>query len=678
MLSGCLGPQYPYKVNQFLENKPSLRQIRIFVRSHLCAALYCDRDRRDTDRREVVRSAAEYGSEADSRIARPEGVRPKTSFCIAGFDVSSVLRIISISIMQVLLLQFRIFFTLILLSLAVQVFSQAHHVLRMSDADSLDLALLDLHAKRFSSADSIKVWIQRVRNRGYLTASVDRIQSSDSLIAYRFDLGPVFRWVAIRNHNIDPYILKLAKVDLKSFTDSFVKLYEYRNTIDKLLAAYQNSGYPYAEITSRVLGVRSEKIEMSLSVDRGVLVRYGEMQVEEPAKISNKFLASYLGVQQGKAYSQTRLNQIPEKIKHLSYLTLVGNPTTRFSHDIALIQLPVETKPAGQFDFILGFQPNSNSGIDFTGRFLGDFVNQFGRGERLYVKLDKLQAQSQQMELALNLPYMFMDAIGVKGAFDLYRRDSSFVNIGAELGLAYYFGGIHHVTLYWSHKATNVTTTDYQSILNGSPSDLDTRFSNIRLSIFWNNLDDMQNPTEGISVQLSSSVGRRRILINPEIDEQIPQVYQNLELSTLQLQTKGAIRYYIPLAKRTVLLAQMRGAYIGPSALFRNELYRIGGAKILRGFDDESIFASAYALFTTEYRYLFGENRYFFLFADYARLREMQNQALQNTYALGFGAGMRFKTAGGIFSLSYALGMNRQQSIRPNQAKIHFGYISFF
>ncbi len=29
----------------------------------------CVKDRRDTDRREVVRSVAEYGSEADSRIA---------------------------------------------------------------------------------------------------------------------------------------------------------------------------------------------------------------------------------------------------------------------------------------------------------------------------------------------------------------------------------------------------------------------------------------------------------------------------------------------------------------------------------------------------------------------------------------------------------------------------------
>ena len=52
--------------------------------------------------------------------------------------------------------------------------------------------------------------------------------------------------------------------------------------------------------------------------------------------------------------------------------------------------------------------------------------------------------------------------------------------------------------------------------------------------------------------------------------------------------------------------------YIGET-MFQNELFRIGGLKTLRGFDEESIFASVYSIFTLEYRFILEQNSYYYM-----------------------------------------------------------------
>ena len=66
---------------------------------------------------------------------------------------------------------------------------------------------------------------------------------------------------------------------------------------------------------------------------------------------------------------------------------------------------------------------------------------------------------------------------------------------------------------------------------------------------------------------------------------------------------------YLPVSGRLVLNLGSIGAYHNPEA-FTNELFRIGGLRSLRGFDEESIFASAFVIGKTELRYLLEQNSF--------------------------------------------------------------------
>ena len=76
---------------------------------------------------------------------------------------------------------------------------------------------------------------------------------------------------------------------------------------------------------------------------------------------------------------------------------------------------------------------------------------------------------------------------------------------------------------------------------------------------------------------------------------------------------------------------------------FNNEVFQLGGYKLMRGFDEESIFATAFAVGTAEYRYLIGLNSYLFAFGDYGWARnDAYGVAANHTY-LGLGAGIAFE-----------------------------------
>ena len=112
--------------------------------------------------------------------------------------------------------------------------------------------------------------------------------------------------------------------------------------------------------------------------------------------------------------------------------------------------------------------------------------------------------------------------------------------------------------------------------------------------------------------------------------------------------------------------------------LFRNEVYRIGGLKTLRGTDEAGIFASSYAIGTVEYRFLFEENSNFFVFVDQGWWEDQSVSPLLTDTPLGFGAGTSFETKAGIFSITYALGRQFSNPVELRGGKVHFGFSSLF
>ncbi len=123
---------------------------------------------------------------------------------------------------------------------------------------------------------------------------------------------------------------------------------------------------------------------------------------------------------------------------------------------------------------------------------------------------------------------------------------------------------------------------------------------------------------------------------------------------------------------------QANGGHLVSQNLFVNELFRIGGIRSLKGFDEQAIFASSYLIGNIELRYLIQQNSNILLFWNGAYYRNVVKSPQVSDRPFGFGAGMNFETGSGVFSIFYAVGKEMNNPINFNRAKVHFGFVNYF
>jgi hemolysin activation/secretion protein len=130
-----------------------------------------------------------------------------------------------------------------------------------------------------------------------------------------------------------------------------------------------------------------------------------------------------------------------------------------------------------------------------------------------------------------------------------------------------------------------------------------------------------------------------------------------------------------------VLYHRLSGAYLSGENLYLNDLYRVGGLRSLRGFNDNFFYASYYGISNLELRLLLEQaaqsQSYLYVFYDQSVLGYQLAGHYQET-PLGLGLGLSITTDVGLFNFAYAIGKVQNQPIDFSLSKIHFGYISRF
>ena len=150
-----------------------------------------------------------------------------------------------------------------------------------------------------------------------------------------------------------------------------------------------------------------------------------------------------------------------------------------------------------------------------------------------------------------------------------------------------------------------------------------------------------------------------------------------MKLKAYQMRVVATAAHYVPIgAQSTIKLGVNAGIYQSPS-YFRNELFQIGGFRLLRGFDEESQYVSQYAIGTVEYRYRIGLNSYFFAFGDGGWGKHLLETTKTHNY-IGTGIGLSFETKAGIINLAWAVGKRDDTELNLRQSKVHIGFASYF
>jgi outer membrane protein assembly factor BamA len=516
---------------------------------------------------------------------------------------------------------------------------------------------------------------------GYLEASVDTVKIFGDTLKVYFHLG--------KKYDISSPEQDKRRVRKKASSHS---IYEVDKTKEQLIKNLENSGYPFAKVESDSLTLSATSLGIRYGVDKGRYITIDSFINYGSSKLTKGFIQSYVLVKSKQAYNESKIKNIDKLLQKLPYATIRQPSAVYFRDDKADIHLFLDKRKVNSFDFLIGFLPGSNGGkILITGEARIHLLNSFKRGEEIYLEWRKLQRQSQFLDVRFNYPYLLGAPIGVNFTFNLDKRDSSSLDLAWQLGLPYITSSNNYIKGFYKYFQTIllVADTSYVKSNRKLPNNLDAFYSQYGIQAYYEQLDYLFNPQKGFELKLTASAGTKKIKQNNQIttlsDPYLPDfkyasLYDSIKMKSVKADLFWLGNYYLPLGKKQkhILKFGLNGGAVFNNNLLRNELIRIGGNKLLRGFDDLSIYASMYNIATLEYRLLLMRNSYFFVFVDAAYVRRDFNNAHFQDFPVGFGSGVTFETKIGIFGLTYALGQQKSQSVDFRNSKIHFGYVAVF
>jgi outer membrane protein assembly factor BamA len=536
----------------------------------------------------------------------------------------------------------------------------------------------------------------QLRAKGYVTASVDSLRAGNDTAMVWLFAGEQYKWARINTAGADDTVLQAVGWSDKKITNQLLNFEQVYAAQQRMLDYYQERGYPFARIVLDSIRINGNEVEATLTTSKGLLHVIDSVKLFGKVKISKPFLQRHLNILNGSIYKRSLLQNVSRKLSELPYLEeQFANNITMLAGS-SVLNLYLQPKKSSQVNILLGVIPAPNptglapqsSKLLITGDANILLNNPLGQGETIGLIYQQLAKGSPRLNILYRHPYVFRSPFGIDFTFEIYKRDSAWLNLDVNAGVRYNLGPNQSGRIFFQHLKTNAyPDTTLVRALKRLPDNIDVKVYNLGLQYELNTTDYRRNPRQGNELLVLTAFGTKKILLNNAITElkdaanpafKYESLYDSVKKSTYQLKFKLQAAHYFRLTKAGVLKAGINAGLLASQNYFRNELYQVGGFKLLRGFDEESQFASRYAVATAEYRFISGADSYFFVFADGGyTLNQALKPRVTHTY-LGLGVGMNFATKAGLFNISLAAGSRDDIPLGPKQAKIHFGYVNVF
>ncbi|HTO16935.1 MAG TPA: BamA/TamA family outer membrane protein [Edaphocola sp.] len=540
----------------------------------------------------------------------------------------------------------------------------------------------------FTALQQLRDNIDKFRNEGYLSASLDSVHIiKDTLTAY-IHKGDIFRFGKISLDSIPKVILNQSRIYDTQFEGKLLSFKRINSLMERILTYAENNGYPFASIKlSAINWENNNQFNAVVDYQAGPLTYFDTIEIHGSSNVDYKFILAYLGLKNKQLYDEHSLVNLSKKIKELPFLEEEQPWEVSFSILRTKLKLYLKDKASNQVNALLGFQPNN----DETKKFLWTadiqllLNNTLGYGETFSVSYKNLQHKSPEFNSNILTPYLLGTKFALDAGFEYYARDTLFNGSGFELGLRYLFSERDYFRIGYHLQSNRVPSPDINFVQSNKrlSNNADVRTDGLAFEYVLDKTDFRLNPRQGWNAFMSAEGLKRIVKKNQAILSindgfNYEQLYDTINNHPLQYKLAANLNYYLPLTKQISFWLAYQGAFISGNNLFQNELFQIGGFKTLRGFDEKAIFANHYHIGTIALKTILSQGSYFQLFSDFGKVFTQYNQLNISNVPLSLGMGLTLENKTGIFNFIVAVGKNQNETFQFKNTNVHFGYVSYF
>ncbi|MFH0990515.1 MAG: POTRA domain-containing protein [bacterium] len=524
-----------------------------------------------------------------------------------------------------------------------------------------------------SDSQTIVSWYTSL---GYLNARIDSFREQYSSDSTRLDLvyyiteGKPSRVDTIKIEENRAFSSELLLSQMKTKEHTIFSSRQLESDIGALLAFYEHRGYPLTKITITRMELResSEVIQVSLSllINEGVRLQISTLLVKGNELTSSEVIQREARLSGTEPYSHDLAVKIKKRIERLQLFNSVSLPELVLKEDgHAALMVNVQEGRQNRFDGIVGYIPSttSESAGYLTGLLDLQFRNIMGSARRFDARWFRESPVTQEIQLHYGEPWVASIPMNLDLRFQQRKQDSTYtrrqIALDAELFLADELSGGMSIS----------QTTVIPSELYGFRFMQNSTTTMIGVTFRYDSRDNVIIPEEGSYYRASYGTGKKSIESHSTLTEQLSSTTQRFDLDLEW--------YFSPVRRQVAALALfVREFRSGTPEL--SDLFRIGGATTIRGYREGQFLASRMVWSNLEYRVIFGERAFAYLFMDagYLSCPEIVLAGVERQEQLkyGYGVGLRTDSPLGIIGVSIGLGEGDTFSM----AKLHVRLVNEF
>ncbi len=513
------------------------------------------------------------------------------------------------------------------------------------------------YASITSVIDSIQKTLYRI---GYIENKLKGIlKKNDSLFTAKFHLKKKYNTIYIYYNNsiADRSIIKLVSNDV--FDNYFILPFNtIENSLNFINSKTSETGVPFSKLKLSNIQIDHDHLKADLTMDSQNQKRsIDHIIIKGYEKFPQSYLNHYLKIKTNQVFNLSKIKQKTDLLNHLKFANQIKPPEVLFSKDSTALYIYIEKAKSNSFDGFLGFGTNEDTNkLEFDGYLNLNLTNNLNFGESFSLLYKSDENNQKTFRTDLTLPYLFRSPIGIDLRLQIFKKDSTFTTVNQSAKLHYQINSKHKVY----GGITSTTSNNLLSLNNlQNITDYDSNFLSLAYQFLKPQPNNTLFPLKS-GIYLETNFGSRKITNSKE-----KQSYYIIDaFKIFNLNDKNS--FYI----------KANGSGLNSNTYFQNELFRFGGINSIRGFEENSLFASLFSVLNTEYRYQLNNNIYIHTIADLAYFENKITNKKEKLF--GYGLGFGILTKAGLFKLNYANGKSENQPFKFSNSKIHISLVADF
>lgn len=507
--------------------------------------------------------------------------------------------------------------------------------------------------KKIINDSTLYYTLDSLKNIGYYSISLDSVSGSQVFI----NKGKLYKKIWVKNDTVF------------NQKQEWFPVRNLDSLIQKVNRNYAEKGYPFVQTEILPIDYKDGEARVRLEIKLFDRRKIDGVRVTGYEKLSKGYIKHGLGLKNNRIYDEAELYKISERLAYNRFVEESRPPQTLFNTDSTFVYLYVKKVKSNLFDGVMGFGNDNEGKFRLNGNVKIELNNNFNAMEQIRLNWIATADKSTTLDLKLRFPYLFRSQLGSEMNFNMFKKDSVFVNTKLGERLFYQLGMNSNIGLNLSYESSNFVLDDHPEL-----AALYDDFNKTGVGLSY----EFKQPSPIALMEGKAAAFIFGKALKRKITEYDPEINDYLSDKTRQYEVGADVFQLFRLHPHNFVKvrAQAYGLFGNDDYYAENELYRIGGFNSVRGFNEESITASSFGIGSFEYRFLPNDDFYISAFVDYALVENKSAVIHQNL--LGTGLGFSFMTELGVFNLSYAVGKQSDTGFDFRNSKIHFGILTRF